>query len=70
MSDAASESPPTPERATEPDVPPRRLPLLWTLLLLLLLPLIAVAIWLAGAYHQVDDRPRPANPPARKAMAP
>ena len=64
MSDTTPEPSPASETSAEPNVPPKRLPWIWALLLLVLLPLIALGIWLAGAVHQADDRPPTSTQPA------
>jgi hypothetical protein len=40
-----------------PRTPPKRIPWPFTILLLLLLPALAVGVWLGGAFHKADDRP-------------
>ena len=50
-----------PRAPDRPRTPPKRLPWPFTILLLLLLPALAVGVWLGGAFHKVDDRPPPAS---------
>ena len=47
------------EPATDeaPRVPPRKIPWPWAILLLLLLPLFAAAMWFGGTRHRIDDQP-------------
>jgi len=39
-------------------VPPKRLPWLWTILLLLTLPVVGLGLWFGGTRHRVDDHPK------------
>jgi len=47
-------------------VPPKRLPWLWTILILLLLPAVALALWYGGTRHRVDDYPEKVKPSPRR----
>ena len=40
------------------NVPPKRLPWVWTILLLLILPAVAAGLWYGGTRHRVDDHPK------------
>jgi hypothetical protein len=39
-------------------VPAKRLPWLWTILLLLILPAVGLGLWFGGTRHRVDDHPK------------
>jgi len=55
--------------AARPVTPPKKLPLPFALLLLLLIPAIALAIWFGGRRHRIDDKPK-AQPATKIAPAP
>lgn len=46
------------DAASSPNVPPKRLPWVWTILLLLILPVVAAGLWYGGTRHRVDDHPK------------
>lgn len=65
-----AETPETTDRdaPTKGNVPPKRLPWLWTILLLLALPAAGAGLWFGGTRHRVDDRPRKKKPSPKRLV--
>ena len=61
----ASPEKPEPPRAV---TPPKTVPLLLALALLVLLPAVGASIWFGGRLHRVDDRPPPKPRVATRAQ--
>jgi len=59
----------TPVSAPTGATPPKRLPWLWTLLLLLILPAVAVGLWYGGTRHRVEDHPKKVKKRSRRLPA-
>ncbi len=58
-----------PEVSAPAEVPPKRLPWLWTILLLLTLPAVAVGLWYGGTRHRVEDHPKKVKQRSRRLPA-
>jgi len=58
----------TDEKGPEGIVKPKRVPWLWTILLLLVLPATALGLWYGGTRHRVEDYPEKVKPHPRRLV--
>jgi hypothetical protein len=58
----------TDEQGPEGNVKPKRLPWVWTILLLLVLPATALGLWYGGTRHRVDDYPKKVKPRPKRLV--
>ena len=56
------------EAPTKGNVPSKRLPWLWTILLLMVLPAVGAGLWFGGTRHRVDDRPGKQKPSPKRLV--